>query len=265
MNSSPQLFTRRRRIWWSKALTIAIIAAALVVTVVSVALAKTFPDVPSGYPYAAAISQLADQGVIDGCADGRFGPSDSVKRQQFAKLMILAAGQTATEADVTTFTDVTISGPGSLYPDNYVAKIASLGITLGKTATTFDPYAFITRAQMITMVVRAADNLFPGTLGTPPAGYVSTWDPSFPESAREHASRRGGAGALQLHESGQSFRHYYDDLCRIHHHRARHHNHHPGHYDDNYERRGPRGSPERRDKPGDREHQRGPERDLDQQ
>ena len=189
MNSSPQLSARRRRIWWSKALPIGIIAAALVVTVVSVALAKTFPDVPGDYPYATAISHLADQGVIDGYSDGRFGPSDPVKRQQFAKLMILAAGQTATEADVTSFTDVIVSGPGSLYPDNYVAKIASLGITLGKTATTFDPYAFITRAQMITMVVRAADNLFPGTLGTPPADYVSTWDPSFSAQHGQNARK----------------------------------------------------------------------------
>ena len=45
---------------------------------------------------------------------------------------------------------------------------------MGKTPTTFDPYANITRYQVITMVVRAADNLKPGLLSSPPSGFTPT-------------------------------------------------------------------------------------------
>jgi len=45
---------------------------------------------------------------------------------------------------------------------------AAKGITTGKTATTFDPYSFTTRLQVISMVVRMADNLQPGLLAAVP-------------------------------------------------------------------------------------------------
>jgi hypothetical protein len=45
------------------------------------------------------------------------------------------------------------------------------GITRGITATAFGPYLEVTRAQAVTMVVRAANRLFPGTLRLPPYGW----------------------------------------------------------------------------------------------
>ncbi len=45
------------------------------------------------------------------------------------------------------------------------------GITLGKDATHFDPFNYITRYQVISMVVRAANNLTPGLLMPPPPDY----------------------------------------------------------------------------------------------
>ena len=60
-------------------------------------------------------------------------------------------------AEVCPFNDVVAqTGTDPFYPSKYVAVCAANGITTGKTASTFDPYSNITRAQVITMVVRGA-------------------------------------------------------------------------------------------------------------
>lgn len=157
----------------------ALVALALVVSVVSLAVAAptSFPDVPSSHPYYAAINHLADRSIISGKTDGKFYPGDSVTRQQFAKMVVLTGDYPVSEADLCPFADVEVSGPGELFPDNYVAVCAARGITLGTSATTFSPYASITRLQVVSMVVRAADDLQPGLLAPPPAGWLpsGTW------------------------------------------------------------------------------------------
>ena len=67
-----------------------------------------------------------------------------------------------------------VGGPGTFYPDNYVAVAAEHHLTVGKTPTLFDPYAFITRYQVVTMVVRMVLDLQPGLLAMPPASYKAT-------------------------------------------------------------------------------------------
>ena len=153
-----------------------LLLTALVVSIASFALADSvaFPDVAGSHPYYAAISDLAARGIIGGYDNGNFGPSDPVKRQQFAKMVVLTGGYPVSEANVCPFLDVVVGGPSTLFPDNYVAVCASNGITAGKTPTTFDPYSNITRLQMVTMVVRMADNLRPGLLNTTPAGWTAT-------------------------------------------------------------------------------------------
>lgn len=126
--------------------------------------------------YADSVKRLAGMGIFDGYGDGSFGLDDSVMRQQFAKLIVKTMDLTPTEADVSAFLDVGDSGPDRLYPDNYVAVAHQRGITKGKTDDLFAPWDTISRAQVITMVVRAAraeGGL--GALDSPPAGYDSTW------------------------------------------------------------------------------------------
>ena len=146
---------------------------ALVASLMSLALADTpsFADVPSTHPFYNAITDLASRNIISGYVDGDFGPGDDVMRQQFAKMIVLALGYPVSESDVCPFADVLVSGSAGLYPDNYVAVCAAHGITTGKSSTTFDPYAGITRYQVVTMVARAIDDTRPGLLGSPPAGW----------------------------------------------------------------------------------------------
>jgi hypothetical protein len=152
-----------------------VVLLAFVVSIVSLALAaSSFPDVPTSHPYYTAITDLASRGIIGGYGNGNFGPSDTVTRQQFAKMIVGTGGYSVSESDVCYFTDVQKGGPSTLYPDNFVAVCAAKGITTGTTATTFNPTGKITRYQVISMVVRMADDLQPGLLAAPPAGWVAT-------------------------------------------------------------------------------------------
>ena len=176
----------------------AIAVVLLAVMIGSVALpasasAAGFSDVPASNPYYAAISALSSRGIISGFADGTFGPDKLVLRKQFAKMIVGAMGLTVTEHDwqdaTRPFTDCGRDDPNSLYPHDYIAVAKAHNLTTGKTSTTFAPNANITRAQMVTMVVRAAQNsgidLDPGgprlrrrlqrTTRTPPTGRTSTW------------------------------------------------------------------------------------------
>ncbi len=120
-----------------------------------------FPDVPTGYAYRVQIEVLADVGVVSGVG-GEFAPESPLTRQQFAKMVVAAMRLPVTEADVSPFGDVEVSGPGGLYPDNYVAAAAREGIVNGTRAATatsrglFSPYRPVTVAQMVTMAARAA-------------------------------------------------------------------------------------------------------------
>ena len=128
-----------------------------------------------GGSYADSVKRLAGMGIMDGYGDGSYGLGDPVMRQQFAKLVLKTMGLTPTESDVSPFQDVNGSGPDRLYPDNYVALAYERGITKGKTDDLFCPWDTISRAQVITMVVRAADSGRLGGLNSPPNGYSSTW------------------------------------------------------------------------------------------
>ncbi|MCJ7796700.1 MAG: S-layer homology domain-containing protein, partial [Thermoleophilia bacterium] len=137
--------------------------------------ALAFIDVPPGHPYATAIADLVEKQVISGYGNGTFGPGNPTIRQQFAKMIVLSLGLPVSETDVCTFVDVDISGPSSLYPDNYIAVAAANAITQGTSPGHFSPDRRVTRAQAVTMAVRAIDRLKPGTLTPTPAGFQSTW------------------------------------------------------------------------------------------
>lgn len=133
---------------------------------------QAFIDVPAYHPYALAVAPLAAADVVGGFGDGTFGPERSVTRQQFAKMVVLALGLTPTEEMISPFVDVARS-PTGLYPDHYVALAAQLGITTGTSIDPplFDPYGSITRAQVVTMAVRALEGAMPGGLKKAPTVY----------------------------------------------------------------------------------------------
>ncbi|MCE5255012.1 MAG: S-layer homology domain-containing protein [Actinomycetia bacterium] len=147
-----------------------------------------FSDVAPSHPYYVPINTLASLGIIGGYGDGRFGPDNPVTRRQFAKMVVRTLGIPPGTSTQTPFTDLgTPDKNGD--PHKYVAVCVAYGITTGKTPTTFAPYDNMTRAQLITMVARAAN------LPEPPAGYA----PVFGNFSHDHypwARKAAYAGLL---------------------------------------------------------------------
>lgn len=170
-----------------------------------------FVDVPPGSPYYDAIHGLYQAGIVDG-VDGPMGrefrPANPIWRQQFAKMIVGSFGLSVTEEMTSPFTDLGIDDESSLYPHEYVAAAYARGITNGVTATNFGPYREITRAQVVTMGVRALENLHPGVLTAPPVGYGNTWGTGFSAihgpNARiaEYNGLMDGLGVDALHPAG---------------------------------------------------------------
>jgi len=138
----------------------------------------TFTDVSATNPYYAAISAMAGEEIINGYPDGTFGPDKLVLRKHFAKMIVGAMGLAVTENDWQDanppFADCGVDDSSSTYPHDFIAVAKANGLTQGKTATTFAPDANITRAQMVTMVVRAAQN-FGITLDPVSADYAGAY------------------------------------------------------------------------------------------
>lgn len=136
--------------------------------------APGFTDVGTSHPYHTAISGMHQAGIIDGYLDGSFRPDNPVLRQHFAKMIVGALSIPVNEGLVAPFGDLGADDPGDLYPHDYIAAAAAYGITNGTVPGHFSPWADITRAQVVTMIVRGAQSLKPGTLATPPAGYTGS-------------------------------------------------------------------------------------------
>jgi hypothetical protein len=147
------------------AILLALVGAVLtVVVLVTPVLAANFSDVYSDTydnpDYPAAVSALSAMGVIGGFDDGTFKPHDPVTRQQFAKMIVKLLGYPVTGTEVCPFVDVLVgtSATDPFYPDKYVAVCAANGVTQGIDGTHFAPYNNITRAQVVSMVIRAAQH-----------------------------------------------------------------------------------------------------------
>jgi len=134
--------------------------------------------VPPTHPYSQAITKLAEVGVVSGYDDGSFRPDNPVLRQHFAKMIVGALQLPVTEGDWQDanppFLDCGPDDPTDTYPHDFIAVAKAKGLTQGKTPTTFAPIANITRAQMVTMLVRALQN-FGVQLQPVDAGYAGTF------------------------------------------------------------------------------------------
>jgi hypothetical protein len=152
-------------------------------TTTTLASGAVFSDISSS-PYKRAIEDLAEDGIVGGYADGTFRPLDPVLRAQFAKMIVLSLDFTVTEGGVPLhFWDVD-KPTNNLYPDDYVAVAAANELILGYPDGSFKPYNDVTRAQVCTIVVRAAMRFAPYQLKTVPAG----WDGVLPATDPTHGS-----------------------------------------------------------------------------
>ena len=150
-----------------------------------------FSDVKPQTLYGEQILELARRGIVQGFLDGSFRPEEKVMRQQFAKMVTLTLGLHTPQIELLgdpTFADVGYHGDP--YPYDFVEEAAAAGIVIGYTDGSFGPYNSVTRAQLITMVARAA--------GLPPAPI--DYQPPFPVFDQVHYPWARAAAAAGLLE-----------------------------------------------------------------
>jgi hypothetical protein len=101
---------------------------------------------------------------VDGA---EFRPQAALTRAQFAKMLATALRIRVTESMDAPFGDLGPDDPESLFPHEYIAALAEEGIIQGTSVGCFSPYAGVSRAQMATLLVRAAQVLHPRSITEP--------------------------------------------------------------------------------------------------
>ena len=113
-----------------------------------------FPDVSPDMWSCKYIKRLKELKITSGYGDGRYGPYDSVWREQMAAFLVRAVeGEPPlTYCDSgSLFTDVT----PDMWSCRYIKRLKELKITTGYGDGRYGPYDFVTRAQMAAFLSRA--------------------------------------------------------------------------------------------------------------
>jgi len=114
--------------------------------------ARTFPDIDNHWAKD-DIELMASKFVVQGFPDGTFGPEGSVTRAQFTAMLLRMMNIPIDAKATVTFTDV----PSTAWYYGVVATAAEKGIVQGYSSTSFGPDDLITREQLVTIFVRAAE------------------------------------------------------------------------------------------------------------
>lgn len=101
-----------------------------------------------------SIKALAEEGILSGVGGGKFAPDAKVTREQFVKMIVLAFNLYDEKATTDKFIDI----PDGMWYSSYVASAVELGIVHGVDNDHFGVGKEITRAEMATILTRAAES-----------------------------------------------------------------------------------------------------------
>jgi hypothetical protein len=113
--------------------------------------AHTFTDI-AGNTHEHAIGQLAAAGIVRGRTPATYAPARTVTRDQIASYLVRAldwAHDTTHTAPPSPFTDIT----GNTH-ERAIHTAYDLGLTTGRTPTTYEPRTEVRRDQMASFLVR---------------------------------------------------------------------------------------------------------------
>ncbi len=131
-----------------------------------------FSDLERGDLYYEAVACLWTKQIIGGFADGTFRPGEPVRRAQMAKMLDGTLGMPVYPGILPApFLDLG-QDVSPLYPREYVSAAYHYGLVQGYREGLFRPWASISRAQAVTLVVRAAGVYLPWALASPPADWT---------------------------------------------------------------------------------------------
>lgn len=106
---------------------------------------------------AALVAALAEKGIVSGDAQGQFHPDSPLTRAQLAKMFVTGLGFDEDAQLLSRYPSRFGDVPASHWGRGYIESLAETGITTGYPDGTFGPNEPVTRAQMATLLVRAAD------------------------------------------------------------------------------------------------------------
>ena len=112
---------------------------------------NTFSDVNSSNYYYWSVLKCVKAGYMTGYSSSAFGPSDPLTREQAAVIIANAYGYTANSGRTGFADDNEISN----WAVNSVKACVSAGVISGMGNNRFCPWAYVTRAQLVTMIYAA--------------------------------------------------------------------------------------------------------------
>lgn len=121
---------------------------------------NNFSDVATSAWYGGYIETASSYGIIKGYDNGKFGPQDTISREQamamLARAMKITGLETAlTTDDVNQLTAAYIDGPSiSAYAKEASAACLKSGIVAGRSSSTIAPKSSVTRAEVAAMMER---------------------------------------------------------------------------------------------------------------
>lgn len=136
-----------------------------------------------------AILAMAEKGIIAGDGNGNFNPNNSVTREEFVKMLVVAAGMHKADAKCA-FNDV---NDGAWY-SSYVASAYNNNMVYGTSETSFGVGTNITRQDMAVMCYRAAKTA--NKLGKVRKGAQFIDEAEISEYANEAVTALYEAGAI---------------------------------------------------------------------
>jgi aqualysin 1 len=148
-----------------------------------------FTDTDPNSVHARAIDCLVALGVARGTTATTYEPAQHVTRGQMATFIVgaLEAAGVTVPTGSSGFTDTVTS-----VHRERIDQLVATGITQGTTATTYEPLAPVTRAQMATFLVRAHEYV----TGTPLPAATTSFDDIATSVHRDNIERAAGAGLV---------------------------------------------------------------------
>lgn len=123
-------------------------------------LKNSFSDVAVDRYYAEAVEWAAANHIVSGYGNGKFGPNDSVTREQLASFLYRYAStndyDTSATADLTRFAD---SNKISSYAETALRWANGAGLLYGKDNNMLDPKGKATRAEIAAILHRFCDKI----------------------------------------------------------------------------------------------------------
>lgn len=141
-----------------------------------------FTDVQAGKFYSDAVAAAAAAGITIGTTATTFSPGQTMTRAEAVTMLWRQEGSPGGNP-ATSFLDV----PLDTFFTEAVKWATAAGITTGTTATTFDPYAKVTRAQLATMIWRKAGS----PAGAAPSGFLDVANQTWATPAIDWAASQG--------------------------------------------------------------------------